>query len=655
MNKRPIVGFVVLTVFAAVLSVLSIWTPLTGDTWMGTFLLATLVALAGATPVRLPGIKTSVSATDPFVFTALAAYGPLSACVVAAAGVLGSVLRRTGRNSMRLTFNLANVVLSSAIAGHVFVAMGGADIDGVLVRVWPLILATTVYFMLNTLLVSGVIVLQTGKKFFPTWSQSGLWTAVSAYAGLTLAAGLLWLLDLIGPSGLALGIPPCWLLAAFYRSHKERQEEQSRRIEQVEDLNVALEDKVDERTRELQEAVAQIESRNDQLKNANVGLINANRAKSEFLANVSHELRTPLNAIIGFSELLREKSFGDLNGQQSEFVSDIHDSGEHLLSLINDILDLSKIEAGRMELHKEPVEVGRAIREAAAMLHPQAAKCGLELGVTCENESDIALLDAGLFRQVFVNLLSNAVKFTPAGGRVEIGARRDGDDLLVHVSDTGIGIPKEHVERIFNEFYQVDGSYSRQFEGTGLGLALVRRMVQLQGGDIRAESTPGEGSRFEIRFQACMQQSVSKPAVQDEMTLVATLPALDGSQRAVLIVEDNPTNRKLTRNILTNHGYEVLEAKTGEEALDVLSTRTPDLVLMDLQLPGMDGLETTRRLRQNPRTADLQIVALTAHAKAVDETRARAAGCDGYITKPIRLSQFPTEIQSYLRDEAVSC
>ena len=655
MDNKRVVGFVVLTVVGAALGVLSVWAPLSGETWMGTFLLATLVALAGATPVRLPGIKTSVSATDPFVFTALAAYGPVAACVVAAAGVLGGVLRRTGRNSLRLIFNLANVIFSSAVAGQVFVAMGGAEVNGVLARVLPLIVATTVYFMLNTLMVSGVIVMQTGRPFLPTWSQSGLWTAVSAYAGLTLAAGLLWLLELIGPSGLALGIPPCWLLAAFYRSHKERQEEQAHRIAQVENLNVKLEDKVSERTQELQEALAQIESSNEQLRNANTELIEASRTKSEFLANVSHELRTPLNAIIGFSELLGEKSFGDINQQQTEFVSDIHDSGEHLLSLINDILDLSKIEAGRMEVHQSPFEVEQAIHEAAAMLHPQAIKAGLDLDVLSVDESAVATLDAGLFRQVLVNLLSNAVKFTPSGGRVEIGARRDGDDLLVHVSDSGVGIPQEHVERIFNEFYQVDGSYSRQFEGTGLGLALVRRMVQIQSGEIWAESTLGQGSRFSIRFKDCMQECVTDAPCLVEQDDVAVPAPADGCQPSVLIVEDNPTNRKLARNVLLNCGYEVLEAESGEEALDLLSSRQPDLVLMDIQLPGMDGLETTRQMRQNPKTADLPVVALTAHNQASDESRARAAGCDGYMTKPIRLSRFPGEIRAYLREEIVNC
>jgi CheY-like chemotaxis protein len=250
-----------------------------------------------------------------------------------------------------------------------------------------------------------------------------------------------------------------------------------------------------------------------------------------------------------------------------------------------------------------------------------------------------------MFRQILLNLLSNAVKFTPAGGRVDVVVRRDERDLLVSVADSGIGIDGDHLEKIFDEFFQVDGSYSRSYEGTGLGLALVRRMTELQGGEVSAESSPGQGSTFTCRFR---ERVLESEPLAERTPQVEAPSAPRGGGRTVLIVEDNPMNRKLARNALRSRGFEVLEATTGEEALTLLSRRVADLVLMDLQLPDMDGLEVTRRLKADERTAALPVVALTAHVREVDEQRALEAGCIGYITKPIRLAQFPEQVASCL-------
>jgi signal transduction histidine kinase len=618
------------------------------DHWVGTFLLSTLVALAGATPVRIPALKVRVSSTDPFVFTALAAYGPMPACIVAIVGVLSSSFQKgSHRRPMHLAFNLGNVVFATGVASLAYAFAGGVPGGPVQNQIWPLVVATTFAFVINTVLVSVAIMLDTGQGFIKTWRESGLWTGVSTYLGMTLAVGLLFVLKLVGPSGLALGIPPCWMLAAFYRTHKERQEEQQRHIDRVEELNLELEDKVAERTWELQEALSHIEQANQRLVSANEQLIEANRAKSEFLANVSHELRTPLNAIIGFSELLGDSSFGGLNDEQSEFINDINESGEHLLRLINEILDLSKIEAGRMEVHREKFEVPKVIHEAAAMVRPQAVKKELTLVVDCEQAVHAGELDPGLMRQVLLNLLSNAVKFTPPDGRVSVVARREGDDLVVHVEDTGIGIAPGDVERIFEEFYQVDGSYSRNYGGTGLGLALVRRMVEQQGGKISVESVPGEGSRFTCLYPDCLLDELAQeePPAPQPSSGEAT-PQVAESR--ILIVEDNTLNMKLVRNVLRSRGHVIIEAETGEDALELLRRRTPDLVLIDIQLPGMDGIEVTRRIKDDPATAELPVVALTAQVQEADRTRALEAGCDGFITKPIRLAQFPGEVEAFL-------
>jgi CheY-like chemotaxis protein len=255
---------------------------------------------------------------------------------------------------------------------------------------------------------------------------------------------------------------------------------------------------------------------------------------------------------------------------------------------------------------------------------------------------------------VLVNLLSNAVKFTSPGGEVRIGYRREVRDLVCWVRDTGIGIAPEDVDRIFEEFFQVDGSYSRSYGGTGLGLALVRRMLQMLGGRIELQSTPGEGSCFTIRIADCVLDE-APPEEREPVEAPAAPPADPTSPgRVIAVVEDNAVNRKLARNVLRSRGYAVVEATTGEEALAVLRRERVDLVLMDIQLPGMDGLEVTRRLKADPATSSIPIVALTAHAQQSDADRARDAGCVGTITKPIRLAAFPGQVEAYLAEAVAS-
>jgi signal transduction histidine kinase len=644
-RRGRILAFVIAVDILALIVLAQLQFSTDGHDWVGIFVLTTLVALAGVSPVRIPALKVKVSAVDPFVFTALAAFGPLAACLVAVSGVIGSAMAKDGnRKPIHLGFNLGNVVLSAAAASLGYVLVGGVSGAPVPAQIFPLVIATTMNFLVNTALVTMAISIDTRKKFLETWKESGLWTAVSAYAGLTLSAGLLLMLKLFGPTGLALGIPPCWLLAAFYKSYKERHEEQQKRIRQVEELNVELEDKVAERTQELQEVLTRIERANRQLVTTNEQLTEANRAKSEFLANVSHELRTPLNAIIGFSELLRDHSFGGLNGQQDGFVKDINESGEHLLSLINDILDLSKIEAGKMEIHNERIDIAKTIRDTVSMVGPQATKKELTLTVDCAADIGAGEADPGMLRQVLLNLLSNAVKFTPAEGEVRVVAHRDGHDLTVAVEDSGIGIAEKDLDHIFDEFYQVDGSYSRNYGGTGLGLALVRRMVEMLNGSISARSRPGEGSCFTCRFKDCL---VDEEVVVEEAAVAAPRERVN-RECSIMVVEENAVNRKLARNVLRARGYRVLEAASGEEALKLLEQQITDLVLMDIHLPGIGGLEVVKKLKEDPSTAALRIVALTSHEQKDDQLRATEAGCVGCITKPIRLAQFPSQLEAYL-------
>ncbi|HEX4823286.1 MAG TPA: ATP-binding protein [Candidatus Polarisedimenticolaceae bacterium] len=613
-------------------------------------LLAALAALAGARPVRFARFKTELTATHPFVLLAVAALGPLAAMVVAVVGLTG-VLLRPGRKLKidRTAFNLGAVVCASAAAAWSYLVTGGQIGGTFWPSLLPLVAATAAYFLVNTGLVTIAVALQQRMPMFEVWRESFEWTAVAYFTGLTLAAAMMAALQAWGTWVVALAIPPCWLLLGFYKAHQEALQEHERRVAEIEALNAELEQKVVLRTHELATALQGLEAANRMLQDANRALTDASNAKSEFLANVSHELRTPLNSVIGFSELMTDPNFGELNPRQLEFLSDIRDSGEHLLALINDILDLSKIEAGKLEVHREDVPIVELLRDSLSMLRPQAGKKRLQLEMRCENDV-MARVDPRLVRQVLVNLLSNAVKFTPDDGNVEAAARFEGDDLVVTVTDSGIGIPEEDQEKIFHEFYQVDGSYSRKYQGTGLGLALVRRMMSLHSGAVTVTSRVGKGSCFQCVFPGAKTtgrpaQAMNAPAAH----AAASAPEpQDARGLTVLVVEDNPVNRKLARNVLRARGYRVLEADTGEEGIELARRERPHLILMDLQLPGLDGMEATRRLKADPQTREIPVVALSAHAQDADEARAREAGCAGYIAKPIRLSRFPQQVRSYL-------
>ncbi len=378
----------------------------------------------------------------------------------------------------------------------------------------------------------------------------------------------------------------------------------------------------------LRRQLEQIEAQRQELVIANAQMQEVSRLKSEFLANMSHELRTPLNAIMGFSELLKDNLAGALTEQQRyDCLRTIHTSGQHLLALINDVLDLSKIEAGRMDLMCEAFLVEPALREVLNVIRALALKKEIEITIAVHPEDATANADKSKIKQVLYNLLSNAIKFTPQGGHVTVTARAEGKFVRITVADTGIGIPPEHHGRIFTAFYQVQGGDNREYQGTGLGLALSKRLVELHGGRIGFESEPGRGASFSF-----------------------TVPLAEGvtqGRRRILIVEDNPSNLDLIRMILQANGFVVEAARDGQEGWEKAAALRPDLILMDVQLPGIDGLSLTRKLKTSPQTADLKVVALTANAMKGTQEQALEAGCVGYITKPIEIRRFMTQVTGF--------
>ncbi len=450
---------------------------------------------------------------------------------------------------------------------------------------------------------------------------------------------------------------------------------------------------------ERKQAEAKLLKINQELELTNAELARATRLKDEFLANMSHELRTPLNAILGMSEGFQDSVFGELNEKQRKSIATIERSGKHLLELINDILDLSKIESGKLELQISDVPIVSLCEASLAFIKQIAHKKAIEIHTSIPKDIKSIQGDNRHLRQILINLLSNAVKFTPNGGSitlkvlVEEGSQFTTDikevyqenhqeiketsgiiaalsaysptipiapssqRLCFSVIDTGIGIAQEDISKLFQAFVQIDSSLNRQYSGTGLGLALVERITTLHGGTVSVTSQVGKGSCFSIRLpyhpgseavqresgsqlpnQSLSEHPLNSPITVSETTLKDAL---------ILLVEDNPANIDTISAYLEGRGYRVIVAKDGYQAVSLAQTEDPNLILMDIQMPGMDGLEAMRRIRDRGQT-QVPIIALTALAMCGDREKCMEAGANEYLTKPIKFKQLTVKIQQLL-------
>ncbi|KJY28246.1 ATP-binding protein, partial [Streptomyces katrae] len=438
--------------------------------------------------------------------------------------------------------------------------------------------------------------------------------------------------------------------------------------------NAELQDKaalLADRNRDIERKNHQIEQARQELEERAQELARASLYKSEFLANMSHELRTPLNSLLILAQLLAQNSEGNLTEKQADYAAVIHSAGSDLLQLINDILDLSKVEAGRMDVHPEPVSLQRVLDYVDVTFRPVADERGLEFTVSGAPSAGEGLVtDEARLRQVLRNLVSNALKFTRTGGvslrvqpagpqEVPDSLRGAGPVLAFRVIDTGIGIPPEQLESVFDAFQQGDSGADRAYGGTGLGLSISREVSRLLGGTITAESTMGRGSCFTLflpehdgRTQARSgpdtageEQDGPAPAV----TFAAPVDDEGLRDRTVLLVDDDTRNVYALTEVLKSAGMQVLTADNGEAGIRLLAAHPEvDLVVMDLMMAGLDGYATTRAIRAMPRMAELPVVVVTAKAMPGDRTEALAAGASDYVVKPVAPDRLLTALRTWL-------
>jgi diguanylate cyclase (GGDEF)-like protein/PAS domain S-box-containing protein len=415
-------------------------------------------------------------------------------------------------------------------------------------------------------------------------------------------------------------------------------------LKEERDLKKALEDK----TKALEELNENLEKkvmeRTEELEKLNRELDRANQLKGRFIANMSHELRTPLNSILGFSDVILDRIFGELSENQERYVRNIHSSGKHLLELINNVLDLARIEAGKYEMVYETFPVDDVVSDVVNIMKSLAEKKFIEISVSIGEDISNITADRVKLKQILYNLLSNAIKFTPEGGMVGVDVAKEDsmgiESVKFSVWDTGIGIGPEDKERIFDEFEQANSSYSRKYGGAGLGLALTKKLVELHGGNITVESTLGEGSTFSFLIPVTSPvEAVRREAIE---AVSLDFPWMKEEAPLILVVEDDlPTAELLTLH-LTQAGYKVAHAFDGEEAIEKTKSLKPFAITLDVMLPKRDGWEVLQELKSDPKTAEIPVII---HSIVNNKDLAFALGATDYLLKPLEKEALISKLE----------
>lgn len=430
-----------------------------------------------------------------------------------------------------------------------------------------------------------------------------------------------------------------------------REDEAGELLQALKSMQESVAISQDKLKQEQSNLAERVERRTRALNIANAELARAAKTKDMFLATMSHELRTPLTTIMGLTEMLQDQLYGPVNSGQERSLATIQESSRHLLTLINDILDVAKVESGKMVLKWDYLPVDQLAEASLRMVRQPANRKRHRLIQRIDPAIKLIHGDGRRLKQLLVNLLGNAIKFTPEGGDIglDISILDDKTGIEISVWDNGIGIEAQQQQHLFEPFVQLDNDSTRRYSGTGLGLTLVKRMTELHGGKVSVESKPGEGSRFTITLPWSPEDNDAhhhKLPREHENEAPVEREAL--AEKTVLLTEDNPANSAMVRDFLQLQGFRVVSAGSGTEALKLAYEQLPDVILMDIQLSDMDGLEVTRQLRKHPLLAKTPIIALTALAMPGDRERCLEAGMDDYLSKPAGLKEIYQRLLNYL-------
>ena len=445
-------------------------------------LMMALTALVGARPVRLKWLGVKIAATHPFIFCALAVLGGWPAVIVGLAGIIGAeVGSKKPLVPVHFIFNMGASAMATSVAGIVFVWLGGSHGQPVLAQIPPLTAATAAFFAANSGLVTGVIVLEKHQNFFDTWVKTFKWTTVTYLAGMPLAVLMIFMLDSMGPWGLALGIPPTWMILAYYKANREKTEEQQRRIQEIEALNAQLEQRVEERTHDLAGALEQIKE--------------LQSLKATLTQTLVHDLKNPLAAVAGNLDLLEMQND---NERVLRLVRRSRAGADRLQHMIMDLMDIARMEEGRFALNEETVDpcmmAAKALDNAEASFEQQ----GIRLGLRRPEEPCTMRADPAVMHRVLDNLLANALRFSPKNGSVTVGIVPAGEMLEITVADQGPGIPEQFRERVFEKYAQVELREAGVSVNRGLGLTFCHLAIEAHGGTIVADEAPGGGAMFRV-------------------------------------------------------------------------------------------------------------------------------------------------------------
>ncbi|MET0647450.1 MAG: ATP-binding protein [Pyrinomonadaceae bacterium] len=603
-------------------------------------MLGLLVCIGSHGAVRIPRVSGRITVSDTLVFLTLLLYGGAAAVMLSALeGVYASL--RISRKPLTILFNSAVLALSTFLTAMALRALfGAADLAGndysasALLAVFVMAL---VQYAANTGLIAVEKSLKLGERFWPTWKTYYLWTSVTYLAGASAAGVTARLVQSVGFYAVLTTLPIIAIIYFTYLTYLKNIEVSEAHVEEL--SRYLRELKMSEAEREkilLREQAARAEAEA------------ANRLKDEFLSTLSHELRTPLTSIIGWTNLMRA---GQVRGEvQAQALETIERNAKVQSRLIDDLLDLSRIISGKLLLETREVNLDTVVSNSIEVVRPAANAKGIQLTYECEPGGKTIMGDSERLQQVAWNLLSNAVKFTPEGGSVRVRLAHEGARVRFSVNDTGRGIPAEFLPHVFDRFRQADSATTRAYGGLGLGLAIVRHLAELHGGEVQAESAgEDQGSTFSVAFplaQTAAPCSCLQPETAESVSSPSKPEGLAGIR--VLVVDDEQDTRRLISTVIAQSGAEVTACASAGEALEKLKTWRPHILMSDIGMPGEDGYALIRQVRALPpeRGGRTPAAALTAYARDEDRGRALAAGYQLHIAKPFN----PRELLAAISD-----